>query len=78
MHTDTNILELQNAEQTCTDVPMAESTANSRTRDLDRLLLRPGHLVGPHFRPGPEVWIQQFFVSLRHFDKQLVCLCLFS
>ncbi|CAO2832075.1 unnamed protein product [Amaranthus hypochondriacus] len=55
MHTDTNILELQNAEQTCTDVPMAESTANSRTRDLDRLLLRPGHLVGPHFRPGPEL-----------------------
>ncbi|KAI4342767.1 hypothetical protein MLD38_027351 [Melastoma candidum] len=27
----------------------------SGTRDLDKLLLRPGHLVGPNFVPGPEL-----------------------
>ncbi|CAL5347191.1 unnamed protein product [Camellia sinensis] len=35
---------------------MADSTAQvSRSRDLDKLLLRPGHLVGPNFEPGPEL-----------------------
>ncbi|KAJ9700241.1 hypothetical protein PVL29_005863 [Vitis rotundifolia] len=35
---------------------MADSTAHvSRSRDLDKLLLRPGHLVGPTFEPGPEL-----------------------
>ncbi|KNA23198.1 hypothetical protein SOVF_026950 isoform B, partial [Spinacia oleracea] len=33
---------------------MVESTSNSRTRDLDRLLLRSGHLVGPNFEPSAE------------------------
>ncbi|KAK4775723.1 hypothetical protein SAY87_023684 [Trapa incisa] len=32
---------------------MADST--SRSRDLDKLLLRPGNLVGPSFEPGPEL-----------------------
>ncbi|XP_051126940.1 NEDD8-activating enzyme E1 catalytic subunit [Andrographis paniculata] len=27
----------------------------SRSRDLDKLLLRPGHLVGPNFEPGEEL-----------------------
>ncbi|KAL8047867.1 hypothetical protein ABFX02_07G027900 [Erythranthe guttata] len=33
---------------------MAE-TQPSRSRDLDKLLLRPGHLVGPNFEPGSEL-----------------------
>ncbi|KAL2628216.1 hypothetical protein AAZX31_07G239500 [Glycine max] len=28
---------------------------SSRSRDLDKLLLRPGNLVGPRFEPGPEL-----------------------
>ncbi|GAB2266520.1 NEDD8-activating enzyme E1 catalytic subunit [Dionaea muscipula] len=60
MHTD---IELEEAEEeqpstttSCGDeCTMADSTANSRTRDLDKLLLRPGHLVGPTFEPGPEL-----------------------
>ncbi|GFY85065.1 E1 C-terminal related 1 [Actinidia rufa] len=28
--------------------------AQSRSRDLDKLLLRHGHLVGPNFEPGPD------------------------
>lgn len=32
---------------------MADST--SRSRDLDKLLLRPGNIVGPNFEPGTEV-----------------------
>lgn len=35
-------------------VAMAASLA-PRWADLDRLLLRPGNLVGPGFEPGPEV-----------------------
>ncbi|KAK6139074.1 hypothetical protein DH2020_027197 [Rehmannia glutinosa] len=27
----------------------------SRSRDLDKLLLRPGHIIGPNFEPGPEL-----------------------
>uniref|UniRef100_A0A7N0VHB7 Uncharacterized protein n=1 Tax=Kalanchoe fedtschenkoi TaxID=63787 RepID=A0A7N0VHB7_KALFE len=27
----------------------------SRSRDLDKLLLRPGHLVGPDFDPGTDL-----------------------
>ena len=39
---------------------MADSTAHvSRSRDLDKLLLRPGHLVGPTFEPGPEVFLSK-------------------
>uniref|UniRef100_A0A5B7AB55 NEDD8-activating enzyme E1 catalytic subunit n=1 Tax=Davidia involucrata TaxID=16924 RepID=A0A5B7AB55_DAVIN len=35
---------------------MADSAAQlSRSRDLDKLLLRPGHLVGPTFEPGTEL-----------------------
>ncbi|XP_059632553.1 NEDD8-activating enzyme E1 catalytic subunit isoform X2 [Cornus florida] len=35
---------------------MADSMAQlSRSRDLDKLLLRPGHLVGPTFEPGPDL-----------------------
>jgi ubiquitin-activating enzyme E1 C len=35
---------------------MAESSEKvSRSRDLDKLLLRPGHLVGPNFEPGIEL-----------------------
>ncbi|KAL2922506.1 NEDD8-activating enzyme E1 catalytic subunit [Bienertia sinuspersici] len=52
MHSDLEIVEL---EQPSTDVSMADSTANSRTRDLDRLLLRSGHLVGPNFEPGSDL-----------------------
>ncbi|KAL5785468.1 hypothetical protein ACOSQ2_007860 [Xanthoceras sorbifolium] len=35
---------------------MADSVAPpSRSRDLDKLLLRPGNLVGPNFEPGAEL-----------------------
>jgi len=35
---------------------MTNSTAQvSKSRDLDKLLLRPGHLVGPTFDPGTEL-----------------------
>ncbi|KAG0565432.1 hypothetical protein KC19_8G190300 [Ceratodon purpureus] len=34
---------------------MAASLAPTRWADLDRLLLRPGNLVGPGFEPGPEL-----------------------
>ncbi|XP_021750354.1 NEDD8-activating enzyme E1 catalytic subunit-like [Chenopodium quinoa] len=62
MHTDSDILQLEDAQQACTDVPMAESTVNSRTRDLDRLLLRAGHLVDPNFQPSIELkdYIQDY------------------
>ncbi|KNA14376.1 hypothetical protein SOVF_107810 [Spinacia oleracea] len=33
---------------------MVESTSNSRTRNLNCLLLRSGHLVGPNFEPNAE------------------------
>ncbi|CAN6452864.1 unnamed protein product [Victoria cruziana] len=33
----------------------ADSVAAGRWRDLDKLLLRPGHLVGQNFEPGPEL-----------------------
>ncbi|GAB4843445.1 hypothetical protein Ancab_013407 [Ancistrocladus abbreviatus] len=52
MHTDIEVVE---SEQTSCDCVMADSTANSRTRDLDKLLLRPGNLVGPTFGPGTEL-----------------------
>lgn len=35
------------------DVPMQAALAE--TPDLDKLLLRPGCLVGPGFEPGPEL-----------------------
>ncbi|OIT28190.1 nedd8-activating enzyme e1 catalytic subunit [Nicotiana attenuata] len=34
---------------------MADSTSQSRSRDLDKLLLRPGNLVGPTFEAGTEL-----------------------
>lgn len=34
---------------------MASAAGASRSRDLDKLLLRPGPLVGPNFEPGPEL-----------------------
>ncbi|XP_068663944.1 NEDD8-activating enzyme E1 catalytic subunit [Aristolochia californica] len=34
---------------------MVEITTNDRWRDLDKLLLRPGNLVGPNFEPSPEL-----------------------
>ncbi|CAH9080601.1 unnamed protein product [Cuscuta europaea] len=34
---------------------MAGSAVQSRSRDLDKLLLRPGRLVGPSFEPGEEL-----------------------
>lgn len=37
------------------NLTMADSLTASRWADLDRLLLRPGNLVGPGFEPGPEV-----------------------
>ncbi|KAL9272123.1 NEDD8-activating enzyme E1 catalytic subunit-like protein [Drosera capensis] len=40
---------------TNTDLTMTDSTINSKTRDLDKLLLRQGHLVGPNFEPGIEL-----------------------
>lgn len=43
----------------------AEPTAQeSRSRDLDKLLLRPGNLVGPDFEPGPAVNPSRPFPSL--------------
>lgn len=45
---------------------MADSLGgSSRWVDLDRLLVRPGNLVGPGFEPGPEVipllfWLTNF------------------
>lgn len=55
MHIDTDILQVEETQESCTDVLMVDSIANSRTRDLDRLLLRSGHLVGPNFEPSPEL-----------------------
>ncbi|KAK4372458.1 hypothetical protein RND71_007842 [Anisodus tanguticus] len=34
---------------------MADSTSQSRSRDLDKLLLRPGNLVGSTFEPGTQL-----------------------
>ncbi|XP_077240659.1 E1 C-terminal related 1 [Tasmannia lanceolata] len=34
---------------------MANPVVPGRWRDLDKLLLRPGNLVGPNFEPGPEL-----------------------
>ncbi|XP_076919800.1 NEDD8-activating enzyme E1 catalytic subunit-like [Bidens hawaiensis] len=34
---------------------MAAASSSSRTSDLDKLLLRPGHLVGPTFEPGTQL-----------------------
>lgn len=36
---------------------LAMADSSGRWVDLDRLLLRPGNLVGPGFEPGPEVSI---------------------
>ena len=48
---------------------MAESTVQqSRSRDLDKLLLRPGNLVAPTFEPGAQV--SCFFLG--EFNKQVV------
>ncbi|KAH9617922.1 hypothetical protein KSS87_015450 [Heliosperma pusillum] len=57
MHTDLDIQELVQAqvEEVCLDVTMVDSTATSRTRDLDKLLLRHGHLVGPTFEPSSQL-----------------------
>ncbi|XP_057422231.1 NEDD8-activating enzyme E1 catalytic subunit [Lotus japonicus] len=47
---------------------MAETTVQpSRSRDLDKLLLRPGNLVGPRFEPGTELRD-----NLQEFAKVLV------
>ncbi|GAB4851129.1 NEDD8-activating enzyme E1 catalytic subunit [Ancistrocladus abbreviatus] len=54
MHTDIEVVESEQTSSSA-DCAMADSTANSRTRDLDKLLLRPGNLVGPTFEPGPEL-----------------------
>jgi len=35
---------------------------SSRSRDLDKLLLRPGNLVGPRFEPGAEVLLLLLFL----------------
>ncbi|KAL6127682.1 hypothetical protein ACLB2K_071045 [Fragaria x ananassa] len=53
---------------------MVESTVQqSRSRDLDKLLLRPGNLIGSNFEPGPGVYVASILygyflksVSLRH------------
>ncbi|XP_077218119.1 NEDD8-activating enzyme E1 catalytic subunit-like isoform X2 [Tasmannia lanceolata] len=34
---------------------MADPSEHGRWRDLDKLLLRPGNLVGPNFEPGPDL-----------------------
>lgn len=50
---------------------MADTAAPpSRSRDLDKLLLRPGNLVGPTFEPGAEVMFV-FFLYLRRFDEHM-------
>lgn len=52
---------------------MAETVVQpSRSRDLDKLLLRPGNIIGNNFDPGQEV-NPLFFFSLWHFVKHLVC-----
>lgn len=53
---------------------MAVVSQPSRSRDLDKLILRPGHLVGPNFEPGQEVkplstslhtrYLEQLFAAL--------------
>ncbi|GAB2210274.1 hypothetical protein Droror1_Dr00015537 [Drosera rotundifolia] len=57
MHTDIEFADAddQFTTTTNTDLTMTDSTNNSKTRDLDKLLLRQGHLVGPNFEPGTEL-----------------------
>lgn len=57
MHTDIEFADAddQFTTTTNTDLTMTDSTINSKTRDLDKLLLRQGHLVGPNFEPGTEL-----------------------
>ncbi|KAK8281449.1 hypothetical protein V6Z12_D09G239800 [Gossypium hirsutum] len=43
---------------------MADAAPPSKSRDLDKLLLRPGNLVGPTFDPG----VQVFFLSVLIFE----------
>jgi ubiquitin-activating enzyme E1 C len=51
---------------------MADAEAQpSQSRDLDKLLLRPGHLVGANFEPGQDV--SSLSLSLCHFHKHCVC-----
>ena len=50
---------------------MAETVVQpSRSRDLDKLLLRPGNIIGANFDPGLEVNPLSF--PLWHCDKHLV------
>lgn len=46
--------------------------AASRWADLNRLLLRPGNLVGPGFEPGPEVNFTARFPVHNCFASQLI------
>lgn len=60
---------LRGFEKPHTIVAMADTSAQiqqqqpSRSRDLDKLLLRPGNLVGPRFEPGAEVLSFSFFFN---------------
>ena len=40
----------------------------SKTRDLDKLLLRAGNLVGPDFYPGAEVNAFDYIIRLLLFE----------
>lgn len=52
---------------------MVESTVHeSRSRDLDKLLLRPGNLVGSNFEPGPGVNPSPPFPYLRDILQYLI------
>ena len=44
---------------------LAMADSSGRWVDLDRLLLRPGNLVGPGFEPGPEVLIPSHSIHSR-------------
>jgi hypothetical protein len=48
------------------------SGMENRWRDIDRLLLRSGNLVGPGFEPGPEVMYVNHFPEVDHLAIPLV------
>lgn len=48
-------VEQQQRDNAMADDPRALSDASGRWADLDKLLLRPGKLVGPGFEPSVEV-----------------------
>jgi len=58
------------------DLDVPPQVPQSKTRDLDKLLLRHGNLVDPGFVPGPGV--NAFYPSIRFFGYIPYRFCGFS